>query len=303
MRIGQLTDIHVWADEPLRPSFFLSKRVTGWVNYQRKRAHEYERRVLDAAVARLVDERPDLVVVSGDLSNLGLRSEMERARDVLAPLERAGLRIAVVPGNHDYYVAASSRGLFEEVYADWLRADARLDTPYPYVVRGEGVSVVLLNSAVPLPPFFAAGRVGPEQLDRARRLAQVERDQGHAIVLVLHHHLTPAPGRRVDAPRALRDAAAVRAFACEVGACLVLHGHNHHHEQVLLEGGPRVVGLSSSTTNRPSPRAQRGMVGCYEVDASGLRHAKYAMWEAVEGRFGAWNEDPAASVTTWPRSG
>ena len=280
IRIGQLTDIHVHDFADLRKRDFLGKRLTGFVNWRMKRSEEYSVDVLNAAVNRLVDERPDLVLVTGDLSNLGLRSEWHAAQRLLQPLRDVGIRVGVIPGNHDYYVRGSAMGAFEHTFAHWQWADSRLSAHYPFVMRAGNISVLMMNSAIPTMPLFAYGRVSRAQLHRAAQLAEIERFQGQKLIVALHHHPIPAPHKKVDATRDLKDARQVRDLARDIRAELVLHGHNHYQYLRRLSSGqgPIVVGLSSGTTSRQDHDLKRGQVGMYTFNENGVQDIAIASW-------------------------
>lgn len=285
-RIGQISDIHVWDDADLGALDFLSKRATGWLNFRMSRREEYSAAVLSAAIGRLVAERPDLVVVSGDVSNLGLRSELLAARATLQPLRDAGILVTVIPGNHDYYLRSSTRGEFESVFADMQQADARIaGSPYPYLLRVGAARVLHFNSAIATPPLGAWGRVGTKQLDDAGAL--LDGNPGGPVVVAMHHHPVRALHKRVEITRELKDAPAVRAFCVQHSVALVVHGHNHYSQYTRLgrADGPLVVGVSSGTTNRTEPEQRRGEVAIYELDASGLIAARSFRYNAQAGAF------------------
>jgi 3',5'-cyclic AMP phosphodiesterase CpdA len=283
--IAQLTDIHVWDDADLHPLDFVTKRATGWFNHRFKRRREYDRRILEAAVATVIDAQPDLVVVSGDLSNLGLPSEYAAARRVLQPIADAGIRITVIPGNHDYYLPSCSAGRFESAFGDWQRADAKAERPYPFLLRVGPVRVLLFNSAIATAPMLAYGRVDDEQLAIAAEL--VLANPGGPLVVALHHHPIRAPHKRIDATRDLKNAEAFRGFCIGVGAAVVMHGHNHYHFSAPIGGhlGPLVVGISSATTRRHDPPQRRAEVGFYELDEDGLRRAFVRRWSIERDAF------------------
>src|SRR3954471_18543059 len=65
-----------------------------------------DERLLDPLVAAVMAARPDVVVISGDLTQRARRSEFEAARAFIARLPTPRV---IVPGNHDvplYNVAA-----------------------------------------------------------------------------------------------------------------------------------------------------------------------------------------------------
>ena len=296
VRIGQMTDIHVADFADLGPLDFLGKRATGWVNFTRKRAQEYDVAIVRAGVARFVEERPDLVVISGDLTNLALRSEFRAALRLLEPLREAAIPVVVFPGNHDYYVRSASRGQFEEVCADWQPADARGEGHYPFVVRASDVALVCFNSAIPTPPMLAYGQVDDAQIARGVALAKSERAAGRTVAFALHHHPTRAPHKKREWTRGLRNAAAFRGSAAEVGATLVMHGHNHYeHARRLLESPSVCIsGLSSSTTAKSAPPERVGQIGLYTFGGGALESIGIADWGGAE--FGQWRQRRPAEI-------
>lgn len=297
--IGQLTDIHVAAFADLRLRDAFNKRATGWVNYTRKRKAEYGREVVEACVASLVEARPDLVVVSGDLSNLGLRSEWVAARSLLQPLSDAGLRYTVIPGNHDTYLPEATRGGFEAVFDEALVADARGASTYPYVVRVGATSVLHVNSGIPTPPMLAFGRVGAPQLDALRTLGMTERAAGQTLVVAIHHHPTRAPHKPREWPRGLRDAAPFREICRALNVALVLHGHNHvFHARRMRGAETHIVGCASSTSRRTAPETHRGQVMLYTLDdrAGAQRLSKLQSRDWNGTGLDPWTDHPVARI-------
>lgn len=293
VRIGQLTDIHVADFADLRPIDMLGKRATGLVNFERKRRREYEPRIVAAAVQALVEARPDAVFVTGDLTNLGLPSELKAALALLEPLRSAGIATYVFPGNHDYYVPAASHGAFEAVAEPWQHGRRTGGAPYPFAVDMPGATVVCFNSAVPAPPLMAWGRIDAAQLDAARQLVRDHRG-GH-VVFALHHHPTRAPERKAEWTRNLRGARGLRSLAAEVGASLIVHGHNHHEHARRLREAPGVIvsGISSTTTNRTAPPERVANVAIYKFAPDAEPVIQLGRWNGTA--FGAW--DPVDSST------
>jgi 3',5'-cyclic AMP phosphodiesterase CpdA len=296
IRVGQMTDIHVPDFSDLRAVDFVGKRATGWVNFTRKRAEEYDQNIVRAGVTRFVEERPDLVVITGDLTNLALPSEFRASLHLLEPLREAGIRTVVFPGNHDYYVPSAANGQFEEMCEGWQPSDARGDQFYPFGCRAGDVAVLCFNSAIPTPPMLAYGVVDDAQIARGKELAAAETAAGRTIVFALHHHPTRAPHKKREWPRGLRNAQAFRTAAAECGAVLVMHGHNHYeHARRMLDAEHVCIsGISSSTTSKEAPPVRVGQIGLYEFEAGVMSELSVASWGGSE--FGDWKRTQPSEV-------
>lgn len=229
IRVAHISDIHLTSalDDWAAPDWF-SKRVTSWLNHRIVRGRLFSS--ADDVVARLMDElaqrKVDHVVFSGDASALGFESEFRRAADLLriGQLPIPGL---AVPGNHDYCTRkAESSGAFERCFAPWQEG-RRIDGHcYPFAQKVGPVWLIGVNAAKGNRlSFDASGRVGPEQLDRLRRLL-AELPAG-LRVLVIHYPICSARGRREHWTHGLRDLDELLKVAREGRVSLWLHGHRH----------------------------------------------------------------------------
>lgn len=293
-RIGHLSDIHVPAPGAMSLRDLFSKRLTGWLNFKLRRQKEYKIEVLDHAIQRLIDAQVDLVIVSGDLSNLSFRQEYERAKRHLSALSDAGIPWLVIPGNHDRYLATSDDGALEEIFAEHLGEPLREGCDYPWFHALEGASIVGLNSALPTPPFQAWGRVGEAQLDAVRASAARIRERGFPVVLVVHHHVGRAPNKKKDHERNLKDSDAVLALAHELQASLLIHGHNHWLDVRDIQG-LRAFAASSGISSQAGVHRSAGQVAIHRFDAEGQVHHDVAFWQGDA--FSAWMPiDPSTPI-------
>lgn len=256
--IAQLTDVHLGPIRGFTPRHWGLKRATGVINWHRSRKHALAEGALARIVADMKAAAPDHVVVTGDLVNVGLPAEIEAASEWLSTLGPPE-RVSVVPGNHDIYARKGSDYALS-AWAPHMRsceaggAIARFDDPvFPFVRYVGGVAVVGVNSAVPTPVFVASGRVGARQ--RARLKQTLERLRGESLFrMVLIHH-PPLP-ELASAARGLRDARPVSRLIREVGAELIVHGHNHTNTLVHATG----------------PLGPVPIVGCATASHAGRRH-------------------------------
>lgn len=253
--LAHLSDVHLSPLAGFTVRHWNVKRGLGYLNWQRGRRHVHSAAVLDRLIADMRLAAPDHIAVTGDLVNLGLPAEYEKA---VRWLERLGdgAGVTVVPGNHDIYTHLGSdpgvrRWLAYMSPDDWGRS---LMPPagdgFPFVRRLGPAALIGLNSAVPTPPFVAAGRLGRAQLDRLGLVLRRAAEAGLIRVVLIHH--PPLPGQ-APPRRALWDAADLEAVLMREGADLVLHGHNHRDMVVSRQtshGQMLVVGIASGSAGR-----------------------------------------------------
>jgi 3',5'-cyclic AMP phosphodiesterase CpdA len=233
--LAHLSDPHL----PPMPAVTLrdiaGKRALGYLNWTRNRHAIHRREVLDAVVADMQAQHPDHIAVTGDLVNLALKAEFTPAHDWLAGLGRPD-DVTVVPGNHDAYVRAT-RHRFVGTFGDYLRGDAAVDgATFPFVRRRGPLALIGVSSAVPTLPLMATGRLGRAQLDALDKvLAQLSSEQAFRVLLV--HHPLHSDSRI----KRLTDSQALRALLKRHGVELVLHGHDHIHSTMWIEGTDRQI--------------------------------------------------------------
>lgn len=156
MLIAQLSDTHI-----KRPGELAYRRVD-------------TAGMLKTCVADLVqlDPQPDLIVITGDLVDLGCAEEYAHLKTLLAPLRRP---IVVVPGNHD------GRAAMRAAFADdgYLPTTGFLqfaiDDRYPLRILG-------LDTHVPL---AAHGELCAERL--AWLDETLRREPARPTILLMHH--------------------------------------------------------------------------------------------------------------------
>ena len=250
--LAHLSDPHLSSLKDVDVGEILGKRALGYLSWHWRRRHVH----LPATLACLTEDarhhRPDHLVVTGDLTQLGTRSECTQA---LGWLECCGdpTRVTVVPGNHDAY----GRARWSQTVGMWAAymAGDGLQPPTteegPFVRRRGPLALVGLSTARPTAPFLASGRLGQAQLERLDAVLATTGRAGLCRVVLIHHPPVPAlTGRR----RGLDDAAAFAAVVARRGAELILHGHTHRGVRSSLPGpaGPiPVLGVPSASAAVP----------------------------------------------------
>jgi 3',5'-cyclic AMP phosphodiesterase CpdA len=243
--LAHLSDPHLPPLPQPRLIELAGKRALGYLNWTRNRHKYHRRQVLDVLVSDLRAQSPDHIAVTGDLVNLALAAEFAPAR---AWLESLGppARVTAIPGNHDAYVRATG-DRFAESWSRFLEGDERRNggSIFPALRRRGPLALISLSSAVPTPPFMATGTLGSAQLDALDRLLAGLSGAETFRVLLVHH-----PLRSNARIKRLTDSAALLDLLRRRGVELVLHGHDHVHSTILIDGPDGaipVVGVPSAS--------------------------------------------------------
>ena len=244
--LAHLSDPHLPPLPSPRLSELMGKRALGYLNWTRNR-HQYHRRdVLDVLMSDLQAQVPDHIAVTGDLVNLALEAEFAPAK---AWLESVGPpeRVTVVPGNHDAYVRATA-GRFADEWESYLAGDdaAADGAIFPALRRRGPLALIGVSSGVPTPPLMATGWLGKDQMDALERLLATLSSEPAFRILLIHH-----PLRSKARAKRLTDAPELLSLLKQHGVELVLHGHDHVHSTMWVEGPEEssipVIGVPSAS--------------------------------------------------------
>ena len=179
------------------------------------------------------DARPDVVVVSGDLTQRARRQEFAEARDFLGSLPSPQI---VVPGNHDVplYDVASRWLRPLASYRHYISADLE-----PFYADDE-IAVLGINTARSF--VIKNGRIN--RLQVAQSCARLERAGKDVTRIVVIHHPFDLPAS--DDRRGLvgRADMAMAAFA-RCGVDMILSGHLHVSRRSASAVRYRIAGYSA----------------------------------------------------------
>lgn len=253
--LAHISDLHLSPVTGFGPRHWNVKRGLGFLNWQRGRRFVHSRAVADRLIEDMMQHDPDHVAVTGDLVNIGLPAEYEVARRWLESVGSPD-RVTVVPGNHDIYtrlrgdpgVGRWAPYMSPDRWGAGIRLGGR--DGFPFLRRVGPLALIALNSAVPTPPFVAAGRLGEEQIEALGRALEIADEEGLMRVVLIHH---PPLGGQAPRVRGLADCVATEVMLLMKGADLVLHGHNHRNtirEVETRRGRMLVAGIGSGSAGR-----------------------------------------------------
>ena len=171
--------------------------------------------VRDAVVTTVVSLKPDLVVVSGDLTQRARSAQFQEARQFLDALPQPQI---VVPGNHDVplYNVFSRFGRPLDKYRRYITEDMQ-----PFYTDEE-IAVIGINTARSLTTKY--GRINEQQIAAVREKLCAYQDNVTKIVVT--HHPFDLPENHDEADLLGRSKLAMVALA-ECGADVLLAGHLH----------------------------------------------------------------------------
>lgn len=256
MRIVQLADLHFGAED---------------------------RRAMDAAVAQIADLQPDVIVVSGDMTQRGRHDEFDAARTWIEAFSRPTL---IVPGNHDTPLL----NLVSRASSPFQRHHGYFeDHALPQCLGG--IRIDGLNTA-------RGWQVRSNWAEGSVRLAHLEdildqRAGDGTIRMLACHHPFRSPR---DAPlrtRTRRGAAASEILAASP-ISILLTGHVHTpHAELITEATGAYLAITAGTLStrlRSAPAAFNSLdisgdavtVSTHNFDGAGFQPRLLGAWSATE---------------------
>lgn len=211
-----------------------------------------------AAAGWIGAHRPDLVVITGDITREGAQPEFTAARAWIDSLAAPSL---VVPGNHDtpYF------SLVKRLVAPWRRYERHFGAPPREAHRLPGLAMASVNTArgVQLRANWSKGAISPRQVSGAIRALAVA-PAGTLRVVACHHPLIEMIGGPMSGLVHGGHDAAV-AFS-EARVDLVLTGHVHAPFALPYPGGDgKTWAVGASTLSIRERGAPIGF-NCIQID-------------------------------------
>lgn len=180
--------------------------------------------------------RPDAIVLTGDLTDLGEPEAYSRLRAIVEPVAAdLGSELVWVMGNHD------ERGVFARELLDEELAGPEEDHPQDRVYDVGGLRIIAFDSTV---PGYHHGDVSAQQLTW---LADVLAEPApHGTLLALHHPPIKTPLELMNVLQ-LRHQEELANVLRDTDVRAILAGHLHYSTFGLFGGIP--VSVASATCN------------------------------------------------------
>jgi 3',5'-cyclic AMP phosphodiesterase CpdA len=239
--------------------------------------------LLDPLRGTLERLAPDLVVVSGDLTQRARAGQFRAARDYLDTLPRPQL---VVPGNHDVPLY----NVFQR-FVTPLRKFKRIvtDDLEPAFIDGE-IAVVGVNTARSF--VFKGGRINMDQVERVRaRICDLP--EGVTKIIVTHHPFDVPEGSPEEDQIVGRARKALEQLA-GCGADVLLSGHLHQSSVGHTAERYPIAGVSALVVQAGTALSTRGRgeSNSFNVLRVEPRHIEVDRYEWRAGAFAPASTEP-----------
>jgi 3',5'-cyclic AMP phosphodiesterase CpdA len=209
--------------------------------------HRDRDEIREMLLTDLEKRRPDVVLVTGDLTMVAEESEFALARDFLRRIGamRSAPVVLAIPGNHDVQdgrrgETAARLDLYNEYMAEFMPGGR-----CPFVVRMGDAEIYGINSNTVGRGVGTDGRIAAAEMNFLKN--ELAAPRRRCRVVALHHHLRKY-GREPRMPP-LENSGELLAAAGEGNVALVAHGHKHALYDWVPEGDhvPHVQCAGSTT--------------------------------------------------------
>ncbi len=255
----------------------------------------------EAFLEEIIAERPDALILSGDLSQNGEKENHLALAKKLQRVQERGIPVLVIPGNHDighpgpstYYddrierTAGTDAKEFLEIYHAFGYDGASSRDPeslsYLYRLR-ETYWIMMLDSCIYEPVHSTGGRIREGTLSWMREQLALAQEAGATVVPVSHHNLLDESTLYPE-ECTLENAGEVTALLEEFGVPVYFSGHLH---------------LQRTKKHVSGPAAGEDSYGIWEIVGSPVSISPCQYGIATWGKDGSFSyRTKAVDVESW----
>lgn len=213
-RIVVISDTHLLSPELITPGNAINR-----IDASDTKMVAMSDDIMSAITDSIIDLKPSLVLLTGDLTFNGERMSHERMAQYLDRMAAHGIRPLVIPGNHDCNnpsarrfdgdrtaaTAAVTREEFAQIYSNYGygKGSQRDPASLSYCCEPiKGVVIIGIDSNMDekntltsrgdsTDTYYNGGRIKPETLQWVIERANQARSKGKRVIAMMHHHLVP----------------------------------------------------------------------------------------------------------------
>ena len=272
-RIVVISDTHLLSHELVTPGCAIDK-----VDNSDTKMVAMSDDIMEAVTDSIIDIKPSLVLITGDLTYNGERASHERMVQFLNRMASHGIQPLVIPGNHDCNnpyslrfdrdknsrVATISREEFAQLYSnygygrDFQRDPASLsyccEPIKGVVIIGIDSNMDEMNTLISRgdsgDTYHNGGRIKPETVQWVIDRANKARRKGKCVIAMMHHHLVPHfdQQERFLTNYIVQDHANIAAQLMQAGIHTIFTGHLHVTDAATLYNKDRTDSIVEVAT-------------------------------------------------------
>lgn len=230
--------------------------------------------LMQALVDTILQQRPDAVLIPGDLTMQGARASHLTVQGYLKQLREAGIKVYVIPGNHDInnrnavrYDGTSTASVpsvtseeFAEIYSDMGYGEGveRDAASLSYACEPiEGLCLIAIDDnntiARDTKPTASMNGIPASTEEWVWQQAAKAQAEGKQVIAMMHHQLVEHFDKqsKVVVEAAVDEASVLRDAFISHGIRLVLTGHMHLSNVTTYKNAEMADSLVEITTGAP----------------------------------------------------
>lgn len=262
--------------------------------------------ITDAFVEQVIEEAPDAVILSGDLSLDGEKQSHLDLAKKLEAIEDAGITVLVIPGNHDINNQHAAQYLgsdripaefttpedFREIYRDFGYDEAIYEDAFSlsYVYElDQNNWLLMLDSCQYDPHAWVGGAILSDTYDWIEMVLEAAYDEDKNVIPVAHHNLLDESEIYVDDCTIEHSEQLVHLLE-DWDVNIFLSGHLHVQHTKASDEDPRYAIWEMVTSSLATPACQYAEL-IYRSDHSFVYETKTLDMEAWAKRNGSTEMD------------
>ncbi len=249
LKIAVISDIH-YMDHELLPEIPDQNPVFQSLLFSSyNKLIEMSEPIFAKTISDLEVEKPDILLVTGDMANNGERFNHERVIEKLNGLKALGIQVLVIPGNNDInspdamsYAGTSATPVpnispseFVSLYGDFGYDDAlyRDDHSLSYVYpMNDNTWILGIDACIYTPVSKRSGNLLSGTMEWVSEIMAEANSKNIRVLAMMHHAITDqyAGQSYLNKGDVINNFGVISEFLLNAGIRIVFTGHTHAHD-------------------------------------------------------------------------